>query len=231
LLDNLNQKDPSVRNESVRALHQLRGQGKDLRFDDQAVVRCILREARRHLNMLTALYYQINVRAPEFPTVADRGVLVLRQKLAAEIEKRLDVNLECIFSLLGLKYPVMDISRAYQSLVSDQPDLRANAIEFLDNVLDTDLKRTLIPIVETALADRMIEQTILRLGVKIPSEIDAFALMLPEADADLQVQALELIARLNDPACAGLAAELMTIPHPRVRAAADALLRRFGYLV
>ncbi|MCB2149305.1 MAG: hypothetical protein KQI81_22685 [Deltaproteobacteria bacterium] len=231
LLDNLNQKDPSVRNESVRALHRMRSQGKDLRFDDQAVVRCILREARRHLNMLAALYHQINARPTAQPAQVDRDVLAMRRRLAAEIEKRLDVNLGRIFNLLGLKYPIADISRAYQGLVSNQPDLRANAIEFLDNVLDTDLKRTLIPIVETALVDRMIEQTILRLGIKIPSEMDAFALMLPEADADLQVQALELIARLGDPACAGLAAELMTIPHPRVRAAAEALLRRFGYLV
>ncbi len=230
LLDNLNQKDPSVRNESIRVLHELRGQGKDLRFDDQAVVRCILREARRHLNMLAALYHQINARPTAVPATADREVLALRQRLAAEIEKRLDVNLDRIFNLLGLKYPVRDISRAYQGLVSNQPDLRANAIEFLDNVLDTDLKRTLIPIVETALVDRMIEQTILRLGVKIPSEMDAFALMLPEADTGLQIQALELIERLNDPACTGLAAELMTIPHAGVRAAASRLLQRFGYL-
>ncbi|WP_372682588.1 Npt1/Npt2 family nucleotide transporter [Desulfosarcina sp.] len=230
LVENLDQKDPSVRNASIRALNRLRRQGKDLRFDDQAVVRCILQEARRHLNMLAALYYQIDARQTVAPSAADTAVLSLRQKLAGEIEKRLDVNLERIFSLLGLKYPVGDISRAYQGLVSGQPDLRANAIEFLDNVLDTDLKRSLIPIVETALMDRMIEQTIARLGVKIPSEMDAFALMLPEADADLQIQALDLIAQLGDPAYAGLVAELMAMAHPRVRAAAGGLLQRFGYL-
>jgi AAA family ATP:ADP antiporter len=180
--------------------------------------------------MLAALYHQINARPTALPVQVDKDVFAMRQRLAAEIEKRLDVNLDRIFNLLGLRYPVSDINRAYQGIVSNQPDLRANAIEFLDNVLDTDLKRTLIPIVETAVADRMIEQTILRLGVKIPSEMDAFALMLPETDTDLQVQALELMAHLGDPACAGLAAELMTIPHPRVRAAATALLQRFGYL-
>ena len=39
---------------------------------------------------------------------------------------------------------------AYLGLTSNVSRLRANAIEFLDNVLDSDLKKSLIPIVESA---------------------------------------------------------------------------------
>ena len=226
LLASLREKDTSVRSVCIDALNRLRQAKIDLHFDDQAVVRCVLRETRRHRNMLAALYYQIRKTSP---TPSDKAVRAFRRRLAGRIEKRLDVNLSHIFSLLGLKYPAGDIQRAYRGLISDQPDLRANAIEFLDNVLETDLKRTIIPIVETALVDRMIAQTIEQLGADVPKEIDAFALMLPEADAELQLAALELIARLEDPAYAGLAAELMGSANPGVREAAGALFRKWGY--
>lgn len=226
LLASLRETDTSVRSECIDALNRLREKKHDLHFDDRAVVRCVLRETRRHRNMLSSLYHQIS-KTSQTPT--DAAVRALRRRLAGEIENRLDVNLAHIFSLLGLKYPAGDIRRAYQGLISNQPDLRANAIEFLDNVLETDLKRTIIPIVETALVDRMIEQTIQRLGVRVPREIDAFALMLPEADADLQLLALQLIARLDDPDYAGIAAELMGSPTHGVREAAAALFHKWGY--
>ncbi len=222
LLASLRERDPSVRSECINALNQLRQARRELHFDDQAVVRCILREARRYRTMLSALYHQISKASL---SSADGEIRSQQRRLAGEIESRMDVNLAHIFSLLGLTYPPGDIDRAYKGIVSDQTDLRTNAIEFLDNVLSTDLKRTLIPIVETPLVDRMIEQTIHRLGLHIPMEIDALAQMLPEADAGLQMVALDLIARLEDPAYARLTAELMGTAHPVVREAAAELFK------
>ncbi len=225
LLDNLNQTDPCIRHEIIRVLYHMRIHNRDLRFDHQAVVHAILQEARCHIHMLAALYHQTNVSSASDPALHH-----LRLELARKIEKRLDVNLDRIFRLLGLKYPIGDISRAYNGVVSDQPDLRANAVEFLDNLLEADLKHTLIPIVETALVNPLIEQTILRVGGQVPSQLDAFSQMLPESDADLQLTALSLIERLQSDAYAGLVAELMAVAHPPVRIVAGRLLRKFGYI-
>ena len=50
--------------------------------------------------------------------------------------------------LLALIYPFEDIYRAYDGLTSGQRDLRANAIELLDNLLRPELKRAILPYID-----------------------------------------------------------------------------------
>lgn len=226
LIDHLGQGDPGVRFEIIRALNRLRGEDADLRFDEKKIVGSIFSETKRHLNLLTALYHQISRHTNGVPPPLRER----RQALASVLENRLDQNLERIFRLLGLRYPARDILEAYRGLQSDQPDIRVNAVEFLDNVLETNLKRTLIPIVETSVIDAVVEQTLDRLGLKIPSELNALELVLPESDPELQLRALDLISVLGDPRYAPLAGEMVSGGDPRVREAAERLLRELGYL-
>ena len=58
-------------------------------------------------------------------------------------------SLERVFRLLGLRYPSADMHSAYLGLTEDT-DLRASAAEFLDNLIDWDLKRYLIPLLDEA---------------------------------------------------------------------------------
>src|SRR5262249_51525935 len=51
----------------------------------------------------------------------------------------------------GLRYPPRDMLVAYNGIRSSQRALRANAIEFLDNLLQPDFKRLLFPILEETL--------------------------------------------------------------------------------
>jgi AAA family ATP:ADP antiporter len=223
LIDNLNQKDPLVRFEIIRALNRIKRGGVEVTFNEQKIAHGILDEAKRYTNILTALYHQIRSQPGD-------NLSPHRRALSVAIEKRLDRNLERIFRLLGLKYPAENIYEVYRGLQSNQPEVRINAVEFLDNVLETDLKRTIIPIIETPLIDTVIDQIIERMGLKIPPELDAFALMLPEADPELQVQALELIALFNDRRYVSLVGELANDSDLRVRQTALGVLKRLGYL-
>ena len=74
-----------------------------------------------------------------------RKIFEARKKLIHLLEHRLDENLERIFKLLELKYPPDEIDTVYKNIKSDKSDLRVNAIEFLDNLLEVNLKKVLIP--------------------------------------------------------------------------------------
>ena len=230
LMEHLNQRDPSIRFAVIRALNRLRLGGNHFKYDEQKIGRCILGEAKRYLSMLTALYHQIHHNAPAEPSKDDDAVKDRRHALSAMLERRLDENLERIFRLLGLRYPTEDILTVYKGIRSRKADLRSSAIEFLDNLLETDLKRALIPILETALIDTVIEQALDRLGMKIPSERHALEEMLPESDPPLQVQALELIDALNDRKYASLVGEMANSPDDNVQMAALSILKKMGYL-
>ena len=56
-------------------------------------------------------------------------------------------------------YPPTDIYNAYQGIVSGKKDLRANAVEFMDSLLPSDVKKYVLPLLD---GDSF--ETILRTG-------------------------------------------------------------------
>jgi AAA family ATP:ADP antiporter len=115
-----------------------------------------LRSKQAHLNFATAdlevilidetkIYYEVaQVEHALVATVDEESLLLLRRTLS---EKRRAI-LERIFRLLGLIYAQRDIYNAYLGIVSGVNRRRANAVEFLDNLLRGELKRYLTPILD-----------------------------------------------------------------------------------
>ena len=114
------------------------------------------------------------------------------------LERRLDAGLERIFKLLGLKYKQNDIEIAYAGLVSDKQEARANAIEFLDNLLSGELKKKLLPIIESSAIDVTSEEVIHQFKQKIPTEIECFKMLLDANDQKLKLAVFYLIGKQKD---------------------------------
>ena len=93
-----------------------------------------------------------------------------KKLLVEALEARLDRKLKRIFRILGLKYPPNDIENAYSGIRSNDSELRINTVEFLDNLLDINLKKLIIPITESALFDEMVAKTLQRFGMKYERE-------------------------------------------------------------
>jgi len=201
LIQHLDQNDPAVRYEVIKALNRLRADFPDLKFESQKVVNRIMDEARDYLDILSALYAQANTNSlpknNQDPLPFDE-IKNAREMLIKELEERLDHNLERIFRLLGLRYPPQEIYDAYMGIQSRKPDLRVNAVEYLDGVLETNLRKAIIPIIETSIVDTIIDQTVDRLDLKIPSEFEGLSLLLTREDPSLQGRALNLITLLKD---------------------------------
>ncbi len=235
LIQNLSQKDPALRYAVIKALNQLRINFPAIKFDEEKVIKHILNEAMDYGNTLAALYRQTNAQTTsQNRTLQDRDPEVIsqiRHSLMKILEERLDDSLERIFRLLGLKYPPHDIHSAYLGIRSDQPDLRMNAVEFLDNLLEPTIKRVIIPIVEAPPSEAMIDRTLDQLDLKIPTEFEGLIFLLNENDSSLQVQALELVAHLKDERYLPFIGELVNSPDPNVREGAHRALRNLGFVV
>ena len=80
------------------------------------------------------------------------------------VRQSMDQELERIFRLMSLLFPDADLQDAYVGLRSANPTIRANALEFLDNVLEPQLRQLVVPLLDPqtslreriAIADRLV---------------------------------------------------------------------------
>jgi len=201
LFELLNDPDLSIRLEVIRALSDLRKSNYELIFDNYRVVALIYDECKLYHLTLSAMHSQIIVayrnrkRSHKEISLEERDA---RASLLELLERRLDAGLERIFKLLGLKYVQRDVEIAYQSLLSDKEIARTNAIEFLDNLLSGNLKRTLLPIIEESALDISSEEVLQKIKHKIPTEHECFQLLLQGNDLKVKLAVLYLIKQQQE---------------------------------
>ncbi len=146
LLAYLRRSHQAARPDVLRALTRLRTRSPKLEFDSDIL----------ELLMGAALqrYYQTafllnGLGSPDAPAgrFLDRA---LRERLANWLDE--------LFVLLGLMYPQREIRDAYDRIRSGRPDLRANALEFLDSrLLGNPLRTMLLPALEEHDSSRLLD--------------------------------------------------------------------------
>jgi AAA family ATP:ADP antiporter len=201
LFELLDFEDHAVRSETLDSLSRLKQNFPHLIISNEKIINIILEEARLYLTTISALYIQQtrmhqNITKP-FENNQNE-VFDARKSLIEILERRLDDNLDRIFKLLGLKYPPEEIDTIYKNIKSDKPDLRVNAVEFLDNLLEVNLKKILIPIMETVVLDTVTKETLKSLNIKISNQYDCFDLLLKGKDIKLKLAVLFLISKLQE---------------------------------
>jgi len=124
-----------VRHAIARALsklHQTVGASPD---DD--VLDAAIKDEARHYAALGQLLRRLTTDNLSLGTLDSQDVTVLRKE-----------SLERIFRLLGLRYDQRDIYNAYLGITSSDPALRDSAVEFVDNLVDYDTRRYLLPLLD-----------------------------------------------------------------------------------
>lgn len=194
-------RDLSIRLEVIRALSNIKRKSPRLIFNQLKVVKIIFDECKLYQKTLTAMHTEIiqqyrNRRKTKILVSAEEREA--RAALLDLLEHRLESGLERIFKLLGLKYQQQDVDIAYLGLMSEKHEAQHNAIEFLDNLLTGDLKRTLIPIIENTVLDITSDEDIQKIQQKILSEFECFQLLLEANDQKLKLAVLYLIQVQKD---------------------------------
>lgn len=216
----LDQNEISLKMEVLRSLNVLKINHPQLKYHQKQVLKRILDEAHLYLETLVVLYAQIKaLNSIENLVEKQRASeqLEAQKSLVVLLERRLDGNLERIFRLLGLMYPSDDILTIYQGLKSNKADMRINSVEFLDNILKSNLKRVLVPIVETALLDNISEETIKNLNLKVPDEGECFSLLLAGKDVKIKLAVLFLIAQKGHQKYIPIIEKYKNDAHPKVK--------------
>jgi len=219
--------DLSIRLEVVRALSDLRRMKPRLNFNRNRVGAVILEECKLYHQTLSAMHTQIIIsyrNRKRSGKAVSEGEKEARGSLLDLLERRLDAGLERIFRLLGLHYPQGDVDIAYEGLLSKKQEARANAIDFLDNMLTGDLKRHLLPIIEESTLDISSEEVIQKIQHRIPNERECFELLLNGNDFKVKLAVLYLIQQQGDPAYLALVEQYASSEDLKIRTFAEEAL-------
>lgn len=188
LMESLLQSDTSLRFGIIAALNKLRQVHPEVALDAQGVEMVLAAEIMGHYRS-----YQILGRLGGTLDRRDRIVPTLKQSMEHEVER--------IFRLLGLLFPSRDLHSAYFGLRSTDAAVRANALEFLENILKPELRELLVPLLDSQVsiterigrADRLV-------GTSMDTSEDAVRSLLSTDDSWLRSSAVYAIGvmRLRD---------------------------------
>ncbi len=228
LQDNLVQDNIHLRHECIRSLNRLRNEYEDLRLDRSQLDENLLEEARTYYFTLEILQQQVDGRDSVASRFASENFPRARKLLVRALEERLDRNLEIIFRLLGLRYVPEDMKNAYMQVTGLKMDLRADAIEFLDNVLDQKLKRVVLPMVETPNVDVKLEHGRELFSHDPPSGEYCLQMLLEGDDDWLKVCTLYAIGESGDRSLSPMVEAHLMASERIVRETADLAYRRLN---
>lgn len=205
LLAAVGHKDLALRAAVLKALNHLREDGKGLNFENTFVTEQIYREARYYSELAAAL-------EPLRRRVA--GPRTAGDLLVRTLEERLQHTLERVFRLLGLRYPPKEIYSSYLALSRRRGEEATAALEFLDNVLDRQLKKVLLPLLDAP--EHLAERARDLFQVGFPDAESALAELLRSRDPWLTACAMAAAGELQFRKLAPAIAEAAESAEPEV---------------
>jgi AAA family ATP:ADP antiporter len=188
LVDALLEGDATVRYRVIASLNKLKRLHPDVVIDRSLIELLLAAEIAGHYRshqILGALHRSLTAGDPMF----------------AAMDRSMEHERERIFRLLSLLLPGVDLQDAYVGLESMQATIRANSLEYLDNVLSPQLRQVLVPVLDPqttleeriAIADRLVGAPVNTAEAGIASlladtalhEVATEALQRVTADADV----------------------------------------------
>jgi len=214
LIGTLDSVEYEMRYYVVKALNSLRARHPELKFSHRSLNDALIDETESYYATL-----QILNLSGSSDTDADKLLLrALREKIADNVER--------MFRLLALSYKPKDIHGAYLGIIGDRKHLKANAVEFLDNVLKKEVKRYLFPIVDNLSDSSRLQKGNELFGLNITDATGALKFILEGKDAWLKACALYAISDESLSELRDLVEKSARDPHPVVQETARLVLAR-----
>ncbi|TYB76714.1 MFS transporter [Bizionia saleffrena] len=194
-------RDIVIRLEASKSLIKLKNKNSKLYFNKRQLKSLIIKESKYYkstLNAMISVRYTIDESSKTLD-FSDKGteILLARQSIEALLKQQQQHSLKCIFKLLSLAYYEDDIEVTYSGLLSNVKEARVNALEFLDNLIQSDLKRKLFPLIEHFVIDEAaFDASVLNLK-RIP-EKTYINRLLKSRGKKMKLEILNLIKQLED---------------------------------
>ncbi len=134
----LKHKDLVIRNNSIHAMSELLNKYPLLKTNSSALSLLLIEESKYN-NAIVKVLIEFDEKQK-----TDKSP----HELINVLKSKIDSNLKVIFSLLDMIYPPEDYLQLYEYVKGSDEDLRNNAIEYVDNSLQPNLKNIIIPLIE-----------------------------------------------------------------------------------
>lgn len=174
LAESLLDPDTQVRIGLISALNKLRDLNPNWALDTRMVETVLGAEIMGHYRsyqILGAIGAQLDDPAP----------------VTASLRDAMERELERIFRLMKLLFPSQDLHSAYVGVQSTNPVVHDNALEFLENVLQPELRRVLLPLLDSEVTTaRRVELANSLLGAAVGTSQEAVTALLRSDDPWLQ---------------------------------------------
>jgi ATP:ADP antiporter, AAA family len=185
LIQGLLAADVTLRHRVVASLNKFRDLHPDIKIDASIVELLLAAEIAGHYRS-----YQVLGPLREHLKENDPVLEALRHSMEQEIER--------IFRVMALLLPQAGLHDAYVGLRSANPMIRANALEFLDNVLKPELRQVLVPLLDSHVTtDERIELANRFVGAPLDSAERAVATLLASEDVWLRSCAVYAVGALQ----------------------------------
>ena len=184
LVETLAEQDGFLRFKVLAAMEKLRREHPSLTFDKELVEKRVLRESAKYFNRL-GLHHNLFVRAR----------LPKTSLLAHALEEKMVRTVDRTYRLLGLLYPWKDIAAARWAIEHGDKRARTSALEYLDNILASQLRRRLLPILEDIPLDEKVRRGNVILKTR-PRDVEETMLeLINDDDQVVAAAAIDLVGQ------------------------------------
>jgi HEAT repeat protein len=201
LLRHLQEPDEMIRAMILDALALL-SKAHDVTASSAEALQAAMRAELRH-------GYALRVIQKDLQAVAEGSLL------HDALEERAQQTLDRFFSLLEARYPTASITRARQALRATDDGMRQMAVELFDTILDTQLRDTLIPLLD-APEERVLEIARRRFDLTPRSAEDRLLELASSADSWLRACAIYQIGVRDLHSCTPVVVEALDSSDPVV---------------
>lgn len=185
------------RRKLVEALEVVHASEGELELDAETVQPQIVVEAQRYLESLSLLDGLGSLKFARLqgplPIWDSEHVPSLLDRL---LEERLEDHMRNLFGLLALLHPAKDVWAAHQSLISGQAKLRANALEYLENTLDGELRRSVFAAIDDSTLHEKLDRARKMFEIPTRNRESALREILGMHTDDLEESANTVVAAL-----------------------------------
>jgi AAA family ATP:ADP antiporter len=231
LYDFLSLKEQRLRFQVVKALNAIRSNYPMIKFNQKLLMKAVLVEIEIYYRLNSVLYI-LNQRAYRtsrmIPGDGQYHGSRARKLLIQAIQEKMDLAQEIIFRLLGLIYNAHDIYNAYLGITSNRQLLRANSIEFIDNIISPELRKYIIPMLDSLSAKSLVAPGDRLFSFGIPNENKAIAFLLEGQDNWLRICALYFVSEMKKETYVSAINHLRGNPDPIVAETAEFAFRKIA---
>jgi ATP/ADP translocase/CRP-like cAMP-binding protein/HEAT repeat protein len=178
----LDDSDGFLRYKATMALYRMKRDHGDIAIDAAAITRHLNAEAARAFNALT-LHHNLFVAGGE-----DGGCL-----LARALDEKRARAMNRAFVLLGLIHPPSDIAAVRHAINDTDVKVRSRAIEYLDNLLEGDVRKRMMLLLDEMPADERIRKGNVIYKTRVRDVEDTVAQLLHDEDQSIASAAILLV--------------------------------------